>query len=60
MQSQFLVIGKNDDDCQAALTLLTRRVFSTYEEAKKHADAPELAHRNPQVVECHFGEPVAH
>jgi len=54
MATQFLVIGKNDDDRKAAFALLTRKVFSTYEEAKQHADQPERAHRNPQVVECHF------
>ncbi len=54
MPTQFLVIGKNDDDREAAFALLTRKVFSTYEEAKQHADQPERAHRNPQVVECHF------
>jgi hypothetical protein len=54
MHSQFLVIGTNDSDCEASLALLTRQVFSTYEEAKHHADQPERAHRNPRVVECHF------
>jgi hypothetical protein len=56
-KTQFLVIGTNDSDCEASLALLTRRVFSTYEEAKRHADQPERAHRNPQVVECHFPIP---
>jgi hypothetical protein len=54
MNTQFLVIGTNDSDCEASLALLTRKVFSNYEEAKQHADQPSLVHRNPQVVECHF------
>jgi hypothetical protein len=53
MQTQFLVVGKNDDDCEAPLALLTRIVFPSYDEAKQYADEPSLAHRNPQVVECH-------
>ena len=57
MNTQFLIIGTNDSDCEASLALLTRKVFSTYEEAKQHADQPEWAHRNPQVVECPFPIP---
>ncbi len=57
MKNQFLVVAKNDDDCEAPLALLTRMVFPSYTDAKHYADEQEIAHRNPQVVECHFPIP---
>jgi hypothetical protein len=57
MNTQFLIIGTNDSDCEAPFALVTRKVFSTYEQAKQYFDNPEWAHRNPQVVECHFPIP---
>jgi hypothetical protein len=32
-------------------------VFPSYTDAKHYADEQEIAHRNPQVVECHFPIP---
>ena len=55
---QFLVVGTGDDDTQAPLCLLTRRVFTSFEEAQVFINNPAPGrHHSGQVVQCYFSIP---
>lgn len=55
--NQFIIIGRGDDDREAKLCLLTRRVFRSYEEAQAFAAKDCKGNRDPQIVECYFPVP---